>query len=393
MDTFYRTYDYLIDHLRTPLPRRLMSEIDWSSRMIGIKGTRGVGKTTFLLTIAKERFGKDRRCLYVNMNNLYFTSNTLSGFAAKFYGQGGRVLLIDQIFKYSNWSEALKYCYEKFPDLQIIFSGSTAMPLSEGAIDLTKIVHLYYLRGFSFREFVNVTTGIDLPSFSLDQILEDHRNLSRLITARINPLPLFGDYLHHGFYPFFLEERCFSENLMKTVNLMIESDIFFLKQIEMSYYHKIRKLLYLIANRTPCSPNISELSKAINTSRATVMNYLTYLKDARLINLLYSEGEEPPKKPAKIYLHNTNLMYPLKDGDVDENAIRETFFYNSLFNDHALHIAHGRPAQFVVNGCYTFVVCDESGRRKRKSNCYYAVDKILRGEGREIPLWLFGFLY
>ncbi|MFV0397612.1 MAG: ATP-binding protein [Bacteroidales bacterium] len=392
MDTFFRTYDYLIDNLQPALTRRLMSEIDWNSRMIGIRGTRGVGKTLFLLQLAKERFGKDRRCLYVNMNHLYFTTHTLSELAGRFYEQGGRVLLIDQIFKYPNWSEALQFCYSSFPELQIIFAGSSAMPWSEGNVDLSDVVDSYYLRGFSFREFLNVTHGTSFKSYGLNEIIANHREISRKVTSTLNPLSQFGDYLHHGFYPFFLERRCFSENLMKTVNSMIESDIFFLKQIELSYYHKIRKLLYILANQSPCSPNVSDLSKAIDTSRATVMNYIKYLQDARLINLLYHEGDEYPKKPAKIYLHNTNLMYPLLMNKVDEQAVRETFFYNALFKDNKLHAPTTKSTQFIVNGEYPFSVVT-SRRGRRMNGIYYAVDGIQYGEGRDIPLWLFGFLY
>ena len=223
-----------------------MNEINWNSRLIGIKGSRGVGKTTFLLQYAKDNFGTDRSCLYINMNHLYFTDCTLLDFARKFVDDGGKTLLIDQIFKYPNWSEELKLCYETLPELKIVFTGSSAMRLKEENPVLFGLVDSYFLRGLSFREFLNLIAGKDFKSYSLEEILADHKNIAEEICRRVNPQAFFQDYLHHGFYPFFLEKQNFTESLIKTINLMIESDIFFLKQIELSYYQKIRKLLYLL---------------------------------------------------------------------------------------------------------------------------------------------------
>lgn len=391
MEAFYRTHKYLVENVSSPVRRELMNEINWNSRLIGIKGSRGVGKTTFLLQYAKDNFGTDRSCLYINMNHLYFTECTLLDFARKFIDNGGKTLLIDQIFKYPNWSEELKLCYETLPELKIVFTGSSAMRLKEENPVLFGLVDSYFLRGFSFREFLNLMAGKDFKSFTLEEILEDHKSIAEEICKRVNPLAFFQDYLHHGFYPFFLEKQNFTESLIKTINLMIESDIFFLKQIELSYYQKIRKLLYLLANSS--GPlNISQLSVDINTSRATVMNYIKYLKDARLINMLYAEGDEYPKKPASTYLHNTNLIYPLQLKQVDEQNVRETFFYNVLFKDNFLNVGK-KNIHFRVNNKYNFRIESENMRGKLNPDLYYAQEGIKVGNGRIIPLWLFGFLY
>ncbi len=368
-----------------------MNEINWNSRLIGIKGSRGVGKTTFLLQYAKDNFGTDRSCLYINMNHLYFTDCTLLDFARKFVDDGGKTLLIDQIFKYPNWSEELKLCYETLPELKIVFTGSSAMRLKEENPVLFGLVDSYFLRGLSFREFLNLIAGKDFKSYSLEEILADHKNIAEEICRRVNPQAFFQDYLHHGFYPFFLEKQNFTESLIKTINLMIESDIFFLKQIELSYYQKIRKLLYLLAN-SPGPLNISQLSIDINTSRATVMNYIKYLKDARLINMLYAEGDEYPKKPAMIYLHNTNLIYPLQLKQIDEQNVRETFFYNVLYKDNYLNTG-GKNVHFKINNKYNFRIEGENMRGKINPDFYYAQEGIKVGNDRIIPLWLFGFLY
>ena len=152
MDLFYKTHKYLVEHVNSPVERELMQEIDWSHRLIGIKGSRGVGKTTFLLQYAKEHFGTDPSCLYINLNHLCFTDKTLAQFASDFAADGGKTLLIDQVFKYPKWSEELRYCYDNIPQLNIIFTGSSVIRLKDGKPYLSGVAQSYNLRGFFFRE-------------------------------------------------------------------------------------------------------------------------------------------------------------------------------------------------------------------------------------------------
>ncbi|MFR1235222.1 MAG: ATP-binding protein [Barnesiella sp.] len=390
MESFYKTHKYLVEHVSSPVRRHLMDEIDWNARLIGIKGCRGVGKTTFLLQYAREKFGTDRSCLYINTNNLYFTEHSLRKFAKEFLSQGGKTLLIDQVFKYPGWSDELRYCYDNFPELKIVFTGSSVMRLKEENSALSGLVDSYNLRGFSFREYINLLAGTDLSSVTLDDIITRHKEIAHEIYAAVNPQEYLQGYLHHGFYPFFLEKRNFSENLLKTMNMMMEIDILFLKQIELSYLPKVRRLLYLLTVSAPAAPNVSQLSKDIETSRATVMNYIKCLKDARLINMLYKEGEEYPKKPAMVYMHNTNLMYSTRSVQVEPQAVRETFFYNMLHKDNHLNIG-GKGFQFLVNGEMPFRV--GTVPRRANPNLYYAADELKTGHDNVIPLWLFGFLY
>lgn len=373
--------------------RKLMDEINWNDRLIGIKGTRGVGKTTFLLDYAREFFGADnKKCLYVNLNHFYFTACTLVDFAEEFHRNGGEVLLIDQVFKYSNWSRELRYCYDNFPDLRIIFTGSSVMRLKEENPDLAGKVVSYNLRGFSFREFLNLLTGNNFQSYTFEDILTRHSEIARDIAAKINPLNYFHDYLHHGFYPFFREKRNFSENLLKTMNMMLEVDVLYIKQIEQSYLPKLRKLLYLLTVNGPGSPNVSQLSKDIETSRATVMNYIKYLSDARLVNILYPEGESFPKKPSNIYLYNSNLMYPICPvEEVNMNVARESFFFNQVQKDNSVNSGI-KNAHFMINQSFPFRI-EKNMNIKSIQDMYYAVDETLVGDGNLIPLWLFGFLY
>ncbi|MCR4994410.1 MAG: AAA family ATPase [Bacteroidales bacterium] len=368
-----------------------MDEIDWTDSLIGIKGTRGVGKTSFLLQYAKEHFDvRSRKCLYINMNNFYFQGRGLADFAREFRILGGEVLLIDQVFKQPEWSKELRRCHDENPGLRIIFTGSSVMRLKEENPELNGLVKSYNLRGFSFREFLNLKTANQFPAITLHDILYRHEQIVPQILARVNPLNFFPGYLHHGFYPFFLEKRNFSENLLKTMNMMLEVDILLIKQIELKYLTKLKKLLYLLAVERPAAPNVSQLAAEIETSRATVMNYIKYLSDARLINLIYRSNEEFPKKPARIMMHNSNLMYAIYPNHMEDIDVFETFFQNALWAYHDVRLGD-RASTFLVDGRRFRVAAVEP--RRLSSDVIYAHADITRGHDNVIPLWLFGFLY
>ena len=395
MEAFFRTHSYLVEHVHAPVRRTLMDEIDWRDRLIGIKGTRGVGKTTFLLQYAKENFDvRDRQCLYVNMNNFYFQGRGIADFAGEFVAHGGRVLLIDQVFKQTEWSQELRRCYDLYPELKIVFTGSSVMRLKEENPELNGIVKSYNLRGFSFREFLNLMTGNQFHSYSLDDILHNHERIVKEILPKVSPMRYFQDYIHHGFYPFFQEQRNYSENLLKTMNMMTEVDILLIKQIELKYLTKIKKLFYQLAEEGPKAPNVSQLANDIETSRATVMNYMKYLTDARMLNMIYPVGEDFPKKPSKVMLHNSNLLYAIYPINVEKQDAMETFFVNSLWKDHTVNQA-GKDAHYIVDGDKRFRICDAKNDAKMRKNddTYYARYNTEVGHDNQLPLWLLGFLY
>jgi len=394
MDAFFRTHNYLVEHIDAPVRRRLMDEIDWNHRMIGIKGTRGIGKTTFLLQYAKEKFGsRDRQCLYVNMNNFYFHGRGIADFAGEFYHGGGRVLLIDQVFKQPNWSSELRRCHDLFPELKIVFTGSSVMRLKEENPELNGIVKGYNLTGFSFREFLNLETGEQFEPYSLDDILMNHEQIVKKILPKVRPIEHFQNYIHHGFYPFFLENRNFSENLLKTMNMMTEVDILLIKQIELKYLTKIKKLFYHLSLEMPQTPNISNLAKEINTSRATVMNYIKYLSDARLLNILYPIGENFPKKPARVMMNNSNLIYAIYPILAEQSNVMETFMVNALWKDHKVNQDKKRGT-YLIDGEKRFRVYDAEKHKIRfEEGMFYFRYNTEVGIGNKIPLWLLGFLY
>lgn len=394
MDAFFRTHTYLVEHVNAPVRRRLMDEINWDDRLIGIKGTRGVGKTTFLLQYAKEHYGAtDRQCLYVNMNNFYFQGRGIADFAGEFYRHGGKVLLIDQVFKQPDWSHELRQCYDNYPELKIVFTGSSVMRLKEENPELNGIVKSYNLRGFSFREYLNLQTNQQFEPYTLKDIINNHEEITREILSKVSPMKFFADYIHHGFYPFFLEHRNFSENLLKTMNMMTEVDILLIKQIDLKYLTKIKKLFYLLALEGPKAPNISNLAKDINTSRATVMNYIKNLADARLINLVYPVGQEFPKKPAKVMLQNSNLIYAIYPIQLDEQQLMETFFVNALQEVCSVNEGN-KQGTYIINQKEKFKVCDTGKTKKRFStDTTYTIYNTEVGKDNQVPLWLIGFLY
>jgi predicted AAA+ superfamily ATPase len=329
------------------------------------------------------------------MNNFYFQGEGIADFAGNFYRHGGRVLLIDQVFKQPNWSSELRKCYDLYPNLKIVFTGSSVMRLKDENPELNGIVKSYNLRGFSFREFINLLTGNTFRPYTLDEILSDHERIIKQILPKVSPNRYFQDYIHHGFYPFFQEHRNYSENLLKTMNMMTEVDILLIKQIELKYLTKIKKLFYQIAEEGPGkAPNVSKLAQDIETSRATVMNYIKYLADARLINIIYPPGQDFPKKPVKVMLHNTNLMHAIYPIEIKRQDIMETFFVNSMWKDHTVNLG-GKDGYYIVDGDKRFRICNAEGSNKIRINpdTIYARYNTEVGMKNQIPLWLLGFLY
>lgn len=410
LDAFFRVHDYLVAHNDAPIRRLLMDEIDWSARLIAIKGGRGVGKTDFLLARAKEIEAKDKElqmqmessgrkrkapvphkpCLYVNLNNFYFTEHSLVEFAGAFVKAGGHTLLIDQMFKYPNWSKELRKCYDKYKSLHIVFSASPVMRLIEENRDIAAIVKMYNLRGFSFREYLNLQKGLKLRAYTLEEIVKSHASIAHEICEQVQPLKYFKDYLHHGYFPSYLEAKNFEADLLKTMNMMLEVDVLMIKQIDVACLPKLRRLLYIMLRETPCALNISNISEEIGLSRATTMNYIKYLKDARLLNLLYMEDKSFPMKPTRVYMQNPNVAFMDVTRDPDWQSVCETYFYCSLHGCHKVN-ATERNAMFVVDGKYYFDVKGILPARDNIRPC--AVGDIEIGKGNFIPLWMLGLLY
>lgn len=392
MQSLVNIHNTLQEQFRQTIRRELLDEINWDERIIGIKGFRGVGKTTFLIDIVKEKFFNDKTCLYVNLNNFYFTKRKIVSFADEFYKTGGKTLILDQIHKYPDWAPELRTCYYNFPELKIIFSASPVLRVLEGNNELKDIAKIYHLEGLSFREYLNHQSALSFRRYTLQEILSNHTRIAQEIVQEVKPLAYFNDYLKDGYYPYFLDNKSFyNETLLKHINLALEIDVTYLNQIDLQYLPKLRKLLQIIASQAPFSPNVSKISADVQTSRATIMNYLRYMKNARIINMLFSNGNEDEiKKPDLVYLHNTNLMYAIDDGNINNKILRQTFFYNQVGYKH--QIKSSGKADFKVNDQFQFSV---GGKYTvpAEDGYFAAADMIEVGKGNVIPLWLFGFLY
>lgn len=398
MENITRRFNNLIANTATDFIRYLFYEIDWNDRLIVVKGSRGVGKTTMLLQHIKLNFSLGQKVLYVSMDDLYFQVNTLVDLAEEFYQNGGEYLYLDEVHKYQNWSIEIKNIYDNYPKMHIVFTSSSLLQIYKGEADLSRRAVSYELPGLSFREYLFLENKIDLKPISLDDIMKNHIQIASDITNDFRIIPVFKKYLQMGYYPYYLEsESSYFQKLSNVVNLTLETDVPAVFNTEYRTIYKLKKLLYVIAKSVPYQPNITKLSAQIDTkSRSSTLQYLNYLERAKItINLKTSaKGSNYLVKPDKIYLENTNLMYAIGDVIKNEGNIRETFFINQLKIQYPVNTS--KESDFLIDKKYTFEV---GGKNKKTSqikgleNAFIAADNIEIGFGNKIPLWMFGLMY
>jgi predicted AAA+ superfamily ATPase len=369
-----------------------MDVIDPRHRLIAIKGSRGVGKTSFLLDFCKEHYAGDPMALYVNVNNLFFSREGLYNFIERFYKLGGKVLLLDQLHKYPGWDGELRAAYDSFPETRFVFSASSLLRVKSNPY-LQGIVEVYNLNGLSFREFLELESGHKFPVFTFRQVVESHEEIVEEIVGKVRPLAYFESYLNHGYYPIYLEGRSHVDYLLKNVNLTLEFDIPYLNQIDLKYLRKMKLLLYTVASERSRNVNISKLSHEVGVSRATVLNYLHYMKNARLLTLLFDkEGDdENGLKPNQVYIHNPNLLRAVCLDTADASAARKSFFISQACA--VARLNHSGSEDFLVDGAYEVSVRLGGERERVKDSSVRMVDMIERGSKNVVPLWLAGFLY
>jgi hypothetical protein len=397
MEELFEKFYKKMDSISLEFTRSLISRIRWEARLIGIKGARGVGKTTLLLQYIKKNLPLDRSTLYVNLDNIWFAENKLSGMADDFVKQGGKYLFLDEIHKYPNWSQELKNIYDDYPELQVVFTGSSLLEILNSRADLSRRAIIYTMQGLSFREYLGITQGIKLEEYKLEQILNKHNLISREINAVMKPLHYFDAYLKSGYFPFFQEvPDLYYQRLEEVINMTIEIELPLLRKVEVSYIPKLKQLLQIISESVPFIPNVSKLSERIGINRNTFTAYLYFLQEANLTRNLYkdSSGISLLQKPEKIFLENTNFQYALAPSNTDKGAVRETFFANQLGYEY--QVDYTDRGDFLINHKYTFEI---GGKGKGTQqilnipNSYVAADTLEYGHGNKIPLWLFGFLY
>lgn len=369
--------------------RYMYERIDWSDRLIGLKGPRGVGKTTLLLQRAKEVLDRDTTLL-VNADDLYFTTHTLVDLTDDFVRTGGKVLMIDEIHKYKEWSRELKLIYDYHKDLKVVFTGSSILDIEEGEADLSRRVVPYEMQGLSFREYMKMFKGIDLPLLNLDDVLSNRI----VVPEGFHPYVYFSEYLRTGYYPFSNESR-FERRLAQVVNKTIEVDIPQYTDMTASAIRKLKRLMSIVSESVPFKPNLSSISQVLGISRNLLPEWFVYMEKAGLIMQLRDDtgGIRGLGKVDKVYIDNTALMYMLGRENTDIGNVRETFFLNQTRVMH--DVITSSVSDFQI-GKYTFEVGGKNKTQKQiagVSDAFVVKDDIEIGYQNVIPLWVFGLMY
>ncbi|MBP5437314.1 MAG: ATP-binding protein [Treponema sp.] len=380
--------------------RSIDKKINWNSRLIGIKGARGCGKTTLLLQHLKNNHMDLVSCgkaLFVSLDNIWFAKNSLLDLAESFSKNGGKILYVDEVHRYEDWPIYIKNIYDDYPELKVVFTGSSLLQILDARADLSRRPVMYNMQGLSFREFLNLKTGSDFKALSLEEILKNHSRHAFDICGKVRPFEHFNEYLKTGYYPFFTEGLdTYYMKLEETINMILDVELPLLRKIDIAYVPKIKKLLAIIAESSPFTLNASKIAGAMELNRATLISYLKSLADAKLIYSLFKDlkGVSSLQKPDKVFLENTNLMYLYQGENADAGNVRETFLVNQLSYNQSVEFSES--SDFFVNDKYT-IECggkSKSGEQiKNLKNAFVAADGIETGSGSKIPLWLFGFLY
>lgn len=397
MESLMSTFSARYARTNTNFVRGLEKEIEWDYPLIGIRGARGVGKTTLLLQHIKLHHKVDGTVLYASVDNIWFNAHSIYELAIQFAQKGGRYLFLDEVHKYPNWSQELKNIYDDVPDLHVVFTGSSLLEILNSRSDLSRRAVVYEMQGFSFREYLNWTQGLNLPALDVSELVDNHVDAAMSILGQVKALAQFEDYLRHGYYPFYKEApSLYYTRLAEVVNMVLEVELPQLREVETAYIPKIKQLLYIIAESVPFTPNITKLSERIGMSRGALLSYLNALHESRITFSLQkgSQGISRLQKPDKLYLDNTNLSFALIGKEPDKGNLRETFFANQLRYAHQVELSSA--SDFIIDGKYTFEIGGHGKGGKQIAaidNAYLVVDDTEYGSNHRIPLWMFGFLY
>jgi predicted AAA+ superfamily ATPase len=386
----------LLDDLTT-YTRYLYNEIDFSQRLIGIFGSRGVGKTTLCLQYLKnlKDLHPNDKSLYVSLDSPFASDIDLFEFALDFSSKGGKYLLLDEVHKHKDFAVHIKAIYDNIKNLHIIFTGSNVASIVISKADLSRRATTYHMKGLSFREFIELKTNLSLPKYTLSQLLENNLSIQNDIKHKFLPLEFWDEYLSYGYYPFYLEKKTDTLNrLLEVVNTTIEVDLVNIGLISAEFVHKIKKLLLVICQSDPSPINISKIATVLEVHRNTVYNYFQALQSGSLMHIVnnYSKGYTKLVKPDKVYFDNTNLLHTFCTNP-KTGTIRETFFVTQMKD---LDLFLSKQGDFFVDYKYTIEVGGKNksfNQIKELENSYLALDTDFTTHNNKIPLWLFGFLY
>lgn len=389
METLFAYSNKLIKETKTDFVRYMFDRVNWKNRLIGLTGPRGVGKTTMILQYIKSNLSEGQT-LYVTAEDFYFAKNRLLDLADGFVKAGGKHLFIDEIHKYPDWSKELKLMYDYHKDLNVVFTGSSVLDIKKGSSDLSRRAVVYAMQGLSFREYLILFHQIEVPQFSLEEILNHQVDLPQVP----HPLPLFADYLKNGYYPFAKEDD-FDLRLGQVVNQTLETDIPIYAGMNVATGRKLKQLLAIVAESVPFKPNRSKIADMLNISRNNVADYLFYIEEAGMIAQLRNEtgGIRGLGKVDKVYLDNTNLVYNLVKENQNTGNVRETFFLNQLRVNH--DVVSSSLGDFKI-GAMDFEIGGKKKGLKQIADSekgFIVKDNIETGFLNTIPLWHFGLIY
>jgi hypothetical protein len=390
MEALIRTSRHLIDNVNTDFVRYIHEEISWNSQLVAILGSRGVGKTTLLLQHIKL-YDNTNDVLFVTADDFYFTTHRIYDLALEFSQNGGKKLYIDEIHKYNGWSTEIKNIYDTIPDLKIVYTGSSILDLEKGGADLSRRKLEYYMPGLSFREYLNISQKLNLPRYTLDEILAGKVQYPY---PDFKPIMHFKKYLEKGYYPFFKDNE-YLLRLRGILKQIVEVDIPMFAKMQITSGNKLKKLLYVIAQSSPFKPNNAKLERDLQLNRNSLPEYFEYLEKAGLINLLREKvsGIKILEKVEKVYLNNPNIAYALSETNPDIGNIRETIFFALMRVKHS--VSSSKSADFEI-GDFTFEIGGKNKKQKQIKgiqNAYIVKDDIEYPYLNTIPLWMFGFIY
>ena len=398
MEALFLAYSRRLEETNCEYLRYLYSQIEWEERLIGIKGARGVGKTTMLLQHIKLSFPDTSKAFYVSLDHFWFSTHTLLELTEYLYTHGVTHLFLDEVHRYPGWITAIKNIYDSYPKLNIVFTGSSLLEINNAEADLSRRLRTYHLEGLSLREYLVINHIAQLNKLTLNDILTRHQQIAANITSKLKILPHFERYIKQGYYPFFLETTStasYYERLQNIISTIIENDIPAVENIEYETLQKAKRLLALLAQMKPFTPNISYLCEALSTTRNQLIRLLFLLHRAALLRLLYIDRKDLKAlgKPEKTLFNNPNLMQALAQPS-DIGTVRESFFAAMLAQSHSIN--YPKQGDLFVDGQYLFEVGGKGkgfAQIKDIPNSYVVADDIEIGFGNRIPLWMFGLLY
>lgn len=398
METLFRKHRILISQVSMTIVRQMMHTVKWERQLVSIRGSRGVGKTTLMRQYIRQKYGINAgEALYLVMDSMYFTNHTLLEVAERFHLVGGKHLFLDEVHKYPTWSKEVKEIIDLWPDLRITFTGSSLLQILNADADLSRRVLNYDMTGLSFREYLQFYKGIELPSYSLEEILSNADSICQKVCEACRPQALFEDYLRVGYYPFYDgDDQDYYSRIENVVSFIIDQEMTQFCGVEPAYTRKLKAMLLFLANNVPYDVSIAKLSSYLEINKTTVLSYLASMQKAELLNLLYTDKKSVTKmqKPAKVYLHNPNMHYALSS-EKKIGTIRECFVVNQLSASHT--VEYGKTqGDFKIDGK---IILEVGGKDKTFDqiadipDSYVLADSMEFPIGKKLPIWIVGFLY